>query len=318
MLQKTTNLLLFLLKISLLLIVIYYIFSDVSYDLIINSIKSYSLIGLSVVLIVVFIPEFIFSLRWIEATKEKYGFFVALKVHTLASIGTFIAPAKLGELIPIIYFKKYHNINIFSTTATLILVRFLDMLMLGSMFIISAFLLFDDSSLKIISLILLIFLWLLIWIIYFKKKFAYKFCYIIPNRKIKLFLVKTLRSIHQILYKQKILFILFYTFLIWIGYFSITAIFLLFVIKLNLTLGATFVVFVVSSIGMAIPLAPSGLATYQASLILALSWYGVDKDSALSASIILHLIQLFPGIMLYIILFVFSKNKIKFSELYKK
>lgn len=316
MLKIEGNKLIFLLKILLLFAVIYYIFFDIDYKNILIHAKNYSFIGLIVMLIIVIIPDLVFSLRWVYSTKETYGFLPSLKAHTLVGMVGFFTPAKLGELLPILYLKKYYNVNTHSTIATLFIVRFLDIVMLASMSVIASFFFFDNINFKLFSMLFLFFIWAFILILFFYKELSYKFCYILPNRSVKAYLIKVLRNLYKTFNRQRVYSVIFFTFLQWLGYFIVTSTFLIFIANFNLTFSEVFVVFVISSIGMALPLAPSGLVTYQASLILGLGWYGIGKDSALASSIILHLIQLSPSLTLYVILFVFNKNKINVEELY--
>jgi len=140
-------------------------------------------------------------------------------------------------------------------------------------------------------------------------KFILKMLKFIPNRRISIYFIKLTRTIHQTLNMKNLKYILLFSCFLWSSFFAVTAVFLFYIANFNLSIDELLVVFLVASVGMAIPLAPSGFGTYHASMILALSWYGISKDSALSAAIVLHLIQLSPSIVLYFILFLFTKEK---------
>jgi uncharacterized membrane protein YbhN (UPF0104 family) len=94
---------------------------------------------------------------------------------------------------------------------------------------------------------------------------------------------------------------------LWLLYFTVTAAFLAFAADINLTLAEYFVVFVVSSVAMSIPLAPAGTGTYHAGLMFALGLYGVGKEEALATAFVLHLVQVAPPMLVAVLVF-WSKN----------
>ncbi len=297
------------LKISLLISVFFYILYDIDYNLFFLNISNYSILGIIFMLILVILPEVIFAYRWIYATNENYNVLEALKAHTLAGIAGLVAPMKLGELAPIWYLQKIHGVKTYSTFATTIIVRMIDLVVLLSLGLLVTFLVFNNSDYQIYSLVLLITLWIIIVVFFKYPKIAFVVCKFIPNRKLNAYLIKLIRIILHTIKLKNLTFLLIFTTLLWISFFAVTFVFLFYVAKFDLSIIDFFVVFLVTSVGMAIPLAPSGFATYHASMILSLGWYGISKDSALGAAIVLHVIQLSPSVVLYIVFFLFTKNK---------
>ena len=88
-----------------------------------------------------------------------------------------------------------------------------------------------------------------------------------------------------------------YSSIVWISYFLTAYVFLVYVADFNLTLLQVLVVFIISSIAMSIPIMPGGVGTYQASIIFALDLYSINKEEALIAGIMLHLILLIPSFL---------------------
>jgi len=53
-------------------------------------------------------------------------------------------------------------------------------------------------------------------------------------------------------------------------------------------------VFAVTTLGFAVPAAPGGLGVYEASMVLALGWFGVEKERALAIGLAMHMLQYLP------------------------
>ena len=62
------------------------------------------------------------------------------------------------------------------------------------------------------------------------------------------------------------------------------------------------VVFVISSLGSAVPAAPAGLGVYEASMILSLGWFGAAPEQALTAALALRAVLHIPAIMAALVL----------------
>jgi len=102
-------------KYVLFIAVLYYLLYDMDYDLFVRTMLTYNPLGLVLMLSFVLVPEVVFAYRWIYASNENYSMIIALKAHTLAGIAGLVAPMKLGELAPIWYLNKIHNVKTYST-----------------------------------------------------------------------------------------------------------------------------------------------------------------------------------------------------------
>lgn len=80
---------------------------------------------------------------------------------------------------------------------------------------------------------------------------------------------------------------------------------------LYLTMPQWLAVFVVSSLGLALPGAPGGLGVYEASVIISSMWFGVDKESALALAIVLRAVQYIPVTLLGVVALHFSELTLK-------
>ena len=76
----------------------------------------------------------------------------------------------------------------------------------------------------------------------------------------------------------------------------------IFLLEIDISLTQVLVVFVVSAFGMALPSTPGSFGVYEASMIMALSWYGIDKEQAVVAALLCHLIQFVPAVVTSLII----------------
>ncbi|MBU0650920.1 flippase-like domain-containing protein, partial [bacterium] len=84
--------------------------------------------------------------------------------------------------------------------------------------------------------------------------------------------------------------------------------------NIHLTISASF--FLLAFIGMAylIPSSPGAIGTLEFFIILGLSCYGIDKDSALVFALIYHVIEIIPVCILGLYLFIKESINIKSIE----
>ncbi len=81
---------------------------------------------------------------------------------------------------------------------------------------------------------------------------------------------------------------------VWLLYSVQALLILLWVAALDITFAQALVVFVVSGIGMSLPSTPGALGVFEAAVVLALSWYGVPKEQAIPAALVMHMIEYIP------------------------
>lgn len=77
--------------------------------------------------------------------------------------------------------------------------------------------------------------------------------------------------------------------------FGITLLVLRGIGGLPLTLSALVVVFIISQLGLAVPSSPGAIGVYEASVVLPLVGFGVDRGTAFVLAVVLHFIQYVPA-----------------------
>lgn len=82
--------------------------------------------------------------------------------------------------------------------------------------------------------------------------------------------------------------------IVWLLYSVQALLILLWVAALDISFSQALVVFVVSGIGMSLPSTPGALGVFEAAVVLALSWYGVPREQAVPAALVMHMIEYIP------------------------
>lgn len=81
---------------------------------------------------------------------------------------------------------------------------------------------------------------------------------------------------------------------IWLCYIASFYIALNFVANLNLTWAQVLTVFVVTSLGAAIPSSPGGIGVFEGAMVFSLAWYNVGRDEALGIALFIHALYFLP------------------------
>ncbi len=116
----------------------------------------------------------------------------------------------------------------------------------------------------------------------------------LPGERLRLFVSDFARQLHERTGLGFFVALGLLTLLVWGLYFLTFLLGLTWLAGLELTLSQLVVAFVISSLGMAVPSSPGGVGVYEAALIFALGLYGVDKEEALAAGLVLHMTQFIP------------------------
>lgn len=77
--------------------------------------------------------------------------------------------------------------------------------------------------------------------------------------------------------------------------FGITALVLQWIGGLGLSSAQLVAVFIISQLGLAVPSSPGSIGVYEASVVLPLAGFGVDRGRALALAVVLHAIQYIPA-----------------------
>jgi len=191
----------------------------------------------------------------------------------------------------------------------MVLERFFDLLMVALlMLVISYFLEIDLFLIGVIIIAIAIFLYLVSK--YPKKAIAIIVGYF-PSR-IKKFSLESIKTVARVGIKEW--FVIFcYSAIIWALYYLIYYTLVVYGVHFELSMFQILVVFIAASIGMSVPSSPGGIGVVEASIVFALSRFGIGKEEALSFAIVVRMLQYIPTTLTA--LYIISKSDISFRTL---
>jgi len=293
-----------IIKIFLLLVVSFYIFHEIDIKKLQYAIESYSYVGLFYVILITLVADVIYAYRWVYLSKNKCTLTASFEATILSTILNLILPAKLGEISRVVYLKKIYGQKINNSISLLVVEKFFDLILLAIISAMATTFIFNNENITILSYILIIFIFVFFALI--KTNIALKISAFIPVKFLRVYSKKITIQIYKNFSYRNLLNIFTITVTIWIVYFFTEYIFFNYVTNFNLSIYQVFVVFVVSVIAFSLPVTPGGIGIYEASIIMSLGWYGVDKESALMAGLSLRFIHM---LMMMVISWVILLNK---------
>jgi len=212
-----------------------------------------------------------------------------------------ILPARIGELVRAYYIGKKENVNKSMAFATIVLERIFDVFSLLFLFLVTLlFCPFPQIVTKISYLVIGIYLvavWILISMQIWKQpiiRLVEFLCKKLPNRvgrRIVEYINSFISGFDVLKNWQEIGIIFFYSLILWL-FSAICFYFMFHGCKIgHLPFWAAVFVLIVISMGIAIPSSPGYIGTFQYFAILGLGVFGIDKNTALTYSLVLHVSQ---------------------------
>ncbi|MFQ5822496.1 MAG: lysylphosphatidylglycerol synthase transmembrane domain-containing protein [bacterium] len=287
----------FSLGIIISLISLYWAFKDVNFQQIIDSFKLINFQYLPIVLGLLLLSLFLRTLRWklLLSPIRKESIKNIFSVLMIGYLGNNVLPARMGEVLRSLVLNKNYGYSKSASLATIILERLFDgitlLIYLGIALWFFPFPEWVKNGGRVLGAAFL-FAMILLYVMLIKKKTVIKFIsliFVVDSLSIKISaLFDRFNSGLKILKeKRKLLGISGLSLCIWF----IEALFVFTIIKsfgLNLSFLAPLFVTIMVSLGTMIPSSPGYVGTYQLLCIAAFVPFGVEKDLALSISILMH------------------------------
>ncbi len=270
-----------------------YAFWGINFGLLFDTIKNYSILAVVGTILFQFISYGTMAMRLDYLSRYKAGNKTCLKAFLLSMAVNNIVPAKLGELAKAFYFKRECSFSLGQSVSMVFWERFFDlnaMLFLGT---IVAFMF--KVNVAFIPLFLVVSsIWAGLFFIRSFPTLSHKLIQLVPVERARGFLAEIKL---QILHGVSPLFLLLlgaYTLLCWIFYSGTTILTLFWVAHMPVTFWQAMTVFVISAVGMATPSSPGSVGVFEAAVTFSLGLFGIDKEQALAAGLVLHMIQYIP------------------------
>ncbi|MEA4857883.1 lysylphosphatidylglycerol synthase transmembrane domain-containing protein [Solidesulfovibrio sp.] len=221
------------------------------------------------------------------------GNWLCFKAFLMSMAVNNIVPAKLGELAKAFYLRRECRFSLSRSITMVFWERFFDLNAILAMGLVVAF----HFKLKMAFVPLagaVGGIWVALWIVRTYPDFVGRIIDRMPSNRLAEFLAELkLQVLHGVTPGFMIVLGL-YTLVCWVFYASSTFLVLLWVAKMPLSWGQAAAVFVISSLGMAMPSSPGALGVFEAAVVFSLGLFGVDRSQALAAGLVLHMVQYIP------------------------
>jgi len=240
-----------------------------------------------------FVGYWAMGLRLTFLSKFQAKTWLCFKAFLMAMAVNNILPAKLGELAKAFYLRRECHFSLSQSITMVFWERFFDLNAILAMGLVVAF----HFKLKMAFVPLggaVGGIWLALWVVRTFPDFVGRVIARMPANRLTEFLAELkLQILHGV--TPGFLAILgLYTMACWLLYAGSSFLVLLWVAELPLTWGQTAAVFVISSLGMAMPSSPGALGIFEAAVVFSLGLFGVPRAEGLAAGLILHMLQYIP------------------------
>ena len=223
----------------------------------------------------------------------RIGFGSGIAAGLLALGLNNILPARLGEIAKVVYLQHRTGDSIGATFCLVFWERLADVNMLA-LLALGTFWWHGKLSLMVPMAGGLIGLWCGIAFLSYWSGPATALIARIPIVRLRHFFHDFHDNIRTGLTASKLLILAIFTVTLWSIYAGQTILALMWVAQLPITLDQALLVFAMAAVGVALPSSPGGLGVFEAIVILSLSWFGVDKESALAAALMCRVVLFLP------------------------
>ena len=304
------------------LLFLFLAFKNVNFRDIVSIIKKVDISFLIIPIILSCVGLFQRTLRWgyLLNPQKKEKFFNLFSVLMLGYLGNNILPARMGEVLRIYTLDKNYGYSKSLTLATIVLEKVFDILALLCFFSIVLFFAPFPSWVKNGGILLgigIIGITAFLYLFTHKKQEAFRLANFLasplPEKavvKIKEILENFDSGLRILKKKKDIMIVIVYSVGIWLTEFFFVYL-ILGSFNLHLSIFAPVFLVIMLNLGMLIPSSPGYIGTYQVMCIAALSPFGVEKELALSISIVLHILMLSITTVIGMICFWRENLKIK-------
>jgi len=293
-------------KIILIVVIIYFLFSGIDVEKVIESFKEISFFGFILTVSAIIMGDIFFAHRWKVLLFHKCSFRASFESVIISSFLNMILPAKLGEVSKVLYLKKVYNLSVSDTTAITIIEKFFDLFWMSVMAFIATLYIFDDLLTRFVVLGIIITIATIAFFV--KNGKIVKLLDRIPFKFVRVYSKKILNISKKRIKLSTISEVFLITGIVWFFYFLSNYLFFNYAYDFNLTVYQVIVVVLVSMVVMSIPLTPGGIGIYHASAVAILTFYGIDKEMALVSSFLFHITGLSVSGVFTLLIFTINNN----------
>jgi uncharacterized membrane protein YbhN (UPF0104 family) len=235
----------------------------------------------------------------VGAPRIRLG--VAFRAIVLSQGLNLVLPARLSELLKATYLRDHASVPLSSGVSAVVLERTVDVLIVAALGALGVVQYFDRGNFASVPALGLGFA-LVILVLVRSPDFVLRLVHAVPSERLAGFLERTFLHFSATAGTRAFWQALLLGGLAWgLSYINIL-VFLELAGSLPIGLSGALLVFVLTTLGGAIPALPGGLGTYEAAAVIALRALGYSFDEALVLSLAMHAAQLILPFVLAVLI----------------
>lgn len=204
-----------------------------------------------------------------------------------------VLPARLGEMAKAVYLRREASISLGQALEAVFWERFFDLSALLGVGVAVAALL--GQNLILYPLLAIVGGgWGFLGLLKLRPGAAHVCLRFVPGERLRLFAGEMLGLLQTRMEAGFFLRLAMWTGLSWAGFISVSGLGLCLMAGFPFDPALVLTFFAVTTLGFALPAAPGGMGVYEASAVLALGWFGVDRERAFAVGLALHMLQYIP------------------------
>ncbi|MBG0777485.1 MAG: flippase-like domain-containing protein [Desulfovibrionaceae bacterium] len=251
------------------------------------------LVGLLVFSLGQYVPV---GLRFDYLTGFRAGLWTTFKASIFCMGVNNIFPAKLGEVAKAFYLRRETGISVSHGLGLVFWERFFDLNCLLLLGLCTAAMLGKDFA--VVPLAVFVGgVWICLLVLRLMPSVGAWAERLIPFERARLLFREVLDQLQGVASPSFLLVLALYSAGVWTFFVSFMASALWWVGGLDLSFSQVLTVFVVASLGMAVPSSPGGLGVFEAAMVLSLGWFGVSREQALALGLVVRIVTFVPPIL---------------------
>lgn len=309
--KKSTGILRIILGLGVTALALWLTFKDINWPVLWDSLRRINLWWTALALVVPLATVYALGIRWriLLDADRPLSLGKLFQLNIISQFGNIIMPARLGDVLRIYLGSRQFGLSGAHVTGTVVIEKGLDFIVFVAFWAVVPPLLAVKEGLQgtriaiFLCLAVLAVIVLLTWKREFILRAGRSFARILPGRfrdRFNDFFERGLQPFALFRDSRKVLPLVLLTFVFVLG-MVLTNYILFLAFGLHLSPAAALVVLLALQVANLPPSTPGKVGIFQYAVILALGWFGVEKDAALAYGLVLHVVAFLPKIILGLI-----------------
>lgn len=296
----------FFLRLSLAGACLVYVFWNIDYSILIQTISTMAPEGLAIVFVMIVMNFLAMGSRIRFIAKGNVSYRSSFNAAVIGLGVNNILPAKAGEIAKALYLKKESNLSLGHTLGFVFWERFSDFNILVLCALFSAAINKVGNIIWPVTLSIFLF-WCGLFVLWYIPDFGSRLVSIIPYAPLKNFVQTLIRQLKDNMSISFFIQLAFFSLVVWVLYFLQYFFLLKQAAELDLNAFQIFTVFIIAAGGMALPTTPGAVGVYEAFMVAGLGFFGIEKEMALAIGLVYHVLLFGPS-TIYAILILIQKG----------